>query len=147
MSTAVIRAEKRRSSARCLVVRHLAGQTAAPPLETPTDTILLALNRAARGCGVLALTSGLHLVDEVTGTATANVVDRSLLAAKTLLLLELLIKTEHGALFVGAHVTSTTTPRGEVAGGGRRSKLDARRWACCCAAVGDFRCLHRSEEH
>lgn len=145
MSTTVIEVVKKNGGAWCLVVGHLARKAAAPPLQTPADAILLALNRAARGCGVLALTPRLHLVDEVAGTTTTDVVDGGLLAAQTLLLLELLIKAEHGAFLVGAHVASTTTSGGEVPVGGRRSELDTRCWACCCAAVGDLRRLDTSD--
>lgn len=129
------------ASRRCLVVRHLAGQTAAPPLQTPADTILLAFDRAAGRRGVLALAPGLHLINEVSGAATADVVDGGLLAAQALLLLEFLVKAEHGALLVCAHVASTATTRGKVAGGRRKSELGARCWAGSCAAVGNLRGL------
>jgi hypothetical protein len=40
--------EEKGGAASCLVVGHLAGQTAAPPLETPANAVLLTLNRACR---------------------------------------------------------------------------------------------------
>ena len=69
-------------------------------------------------------------------------VDGSLLAAQTLLLLELLVEAEHGALLVGAHVSCAATARSKVACGRRRRELDARCWTCGGAAIGDLRSLY-----
>ena len=139
-----MRREEVEASRKCLVVRHLAGQTAAPSLQTPADPILLALNRAARRRRILALGPRLHLFDKVSGPAATNVVDGGLLAAQRLLQLEFLVEAEHGAFFVRAHVAGTTTTGGKVAGGRRRSELDAGCWASSCAAVGDLRGLDAS---
>lgn len=128
-----------------LIIGNLPRQAVAPPLQAPADTVLLALDRAGRRCRVLTLALGLHLIDKVAGTTTANVVDGGLLAAQTLLLLELLVKAEHGALLVCAHVTSATATRSKVAGGRGSSKLDAGCWARCVTAVGKLRGCNASD--
>lgn len=69
-------------------------------------------------------------------------IDRGLLAAQTLLLLELLIEAKHGALLVGTHVSCAATARSKVACGGRGGELDARCWACGGAAIGYLRSLY-----
>jgi hypothetical protein len=92
-------------------VRELPAQTLPCVLDAPSHAILFALDaRGARGGGGRALTvrSGLHLVDKVSGSATANVVDGGLLGAQTLLLLELLVEAEDGA-FGLSHVAGTAT--------------------------------------
>ena len=81
--------------------------------------------------------SGLHLVDEVAGTAAANVVDGCLLGAETFLLLELLVEAEDGA-FRLLHVASTATT-GSVEGvGWWGRKLSARGWAGGSGTRGDL---------
>ena len=80
--------------------------------------------------------SGLHLVDQVAGTATANVVDGCLLGAETFLLLEFLVEAEDGA-FRLLHVAGTATTGGVEGVSRWGRKLSARGWASGSGARGD----------
>lgn len=93
------------------LMRELPAETLPCVLDTPSDTVLFALDARGAGGGrrgALAVGSGLHLLDEVSGAAAANVVDGGLLGAQTLLLLELLVEAEDGT-FGLAHIASTAT--------------------------------------
>jgi hypothetical protein len=119
------------------LVAELPAQPVPRRLDAPANAVLLAATAAHAGRAVLALAAGLHLVNEVAGTAAANVVDGCLLRAQTLLLLELLVEAEHGALLLAAHVSSAAAARGEVVVGWGRRELDARRGASGGCAVGE----------
>lgn len=120
-----------------LLVRHTPTQTVPRTLDTPANTILLALNRRRRARRVCAQSPGLLLVDKVSSTATANVVNRCLLAAQTLLLGKLLVEAEHGALRL-LHVAGAAAASGVEGVGGRRGELDARGWAGGSSAGSDL---------
>jgi hypothetical protein len=113
-----------------LLVRELPAQALPCGLHAAADAVLLALyarGAGSGGGGVLALGSGLHLVDEVAGTAATDVVDGCLLGAEAFLLLEFLVEAKDGTLRL-LHVASTATAGGVegVAGWGRQ--LGARSW-------------------
>lgn len=55
----------------------------------------------------------MHLVDEIAGSTTADVVDRGCVLSQALLLGQLFIKAEHGALLLAVDVASTATAGGE----------------------------------
>lgn len=121
-------------------MRELPAEALPCLLDTPSDAILFALDtRGARGGrgGALSVASGLHLVDEVAGSATADVVDRGLLGAQTLLLLELLIEAEDGA-FRLPHVAGTATASSVSGIGWWRRQFGAGCWARGSWAGGDF---------
>lgn len=134
--------EAERKSSGCqdvlVLVRELTAEAVPCSLHASSDAVLVGLDTRGRAGAVLALGSGLHLVNEVAGTATADVVDGSLLGAEALLLLELLVEAEHGTLLLAVHVASAATARGEEGVGGRRSELDAGCWARGGLAVGDI---------
>lgn len=71
----------------------------------------------------------LALLDEVASSAAANVVDGGSVLPETLLLDELLVKGEHGALLLAVDVAGATTAAGEESVGGRGAELDAGCWA------------------
>ena len=118
-------------------MRELAAEAVPCSLHAAANAILVGLSRRCRAGTVLALGAGLHLVNEVAGTSTADVVDGSLLGAEALLLLELLVEAEHGALLLAVDVAGAATAGGEEGVGGRRSELDAGCWARGGLAVGD----------
>jgi hypothetical protein len=118
-------------------VRERPAQPVPRALNTATNTILVAAVRGHGARAVLALRTGLHLVDEVARSTAANVVDGSLLGAQTLLLLQFLVEAEHGALLFTVHVACTAAARSEVAGGRWWGQLDARCWATGGLAVGE----------
>lgn len=120
-----------------VLVRELAAQPVPRSLHAASDTVLVGLGTRGRACAVLALASGLHLVDKVAGTTTANVVDGGLLRAEALLLLEFLVKAEHGTLLLAVHVAGAAATRGEEGVGRRCGQLDARCWARGGRAVGE----------
>jgi hypothetical protein len=119
------------------LVRESPAEAVPRSLHAAPDTVLVALVRRRGARAVLALAARLHLVDEVAGTAAANVVHGSLLGAETLLLLEFLVKAEHGAFLFAVHVACAAAARGEEGVGGRRSELDTGCWATGCGAVGE----------
>lgn len=81
----------------------------------------------------------MELINQVSGSTAADVVDWGSMFAKALLLGEFLVKGEHGALLLAVNVASSATAGGEVNVGGRRSELDARGRARGVGAVGDGR--------
>ena len=87
---------------------------------------------------------GAHLVNEVAGASSADVVDGCLLGTQTFLLLEFFVEAEHGTLLLAAHVSGSATARGEVVGGWGSSELDAACWASCGCAVGEVALLDAS---
>lgn len=122
---------------RLVLVRELTAHAVPRSLNASSNAVLVRLGARCRAGAVLALAAGLHLIDEVTGTTTADVVDGGLLRAKALLLLELLVEAEHGTLLLAVHVTSAAAARGEEGVGRRRSELDTGCRARGGLAVGD----------
>jgi len=77
------------------------------------------------------------LVDEVACTATADVVNGSLVLHHLALALELLIEAEDGAFLLAVDIAGTTTACGEVGSGRVARDLDARGRARGSLAVGE----------
>ena len=79
---------------------------------------------------------------EVAGAAATNVVDGSGVLAQALLLGELLVEAEHGALLLAVHVAGAAAAGGEEGVGGWWGQLDARGgsrggWPCGEGRVRD----------
>jgi len=68
-----------------------------------------------------------HVIDEVTGTATSDVVNWSLVGSNLALTLEFLVEAEHGSLLLAVEVSCAATACGEVG-------------IWCCWADGSLRC-------
>lgn len=85
----------------------------------------------------MALRARLHFVDEVASTSTADVIDGSLLRPEALLLLQLLVEAEHGAL-ASLHVACSAATCGIDEVGGRWCQFDTRGRPAGCLAVGDL---------
>jgi hypothetical protein len=119
------------------LVAELPAQPVPRGLDAPAYTVLLTSTARNTGRAVLALAAGLHLVNEVSGTAATDVVDGCLLRAQTLLLLELLVEAEHGALLLAAHVSGSASARCEVAASRGRRELDTGGWATGGCTVGE----------
>lgn len=101
-----------------LRMAELPAQPLPRTIHTPPHAVLVALHTARRTRAVVALSPGLHFVDEVAGAAAPNVVHGCLLAAQTLLLLQLLVEGEHGA-FATLHVACAAAASGVHAVGWR----------------------------
>jgi len=68
----------------------------------------------------------MHLIDEVAGSATTNVIDGSSVLAEALLLGQFLVEAEHGALLLAVNVAGAATARGKEGVGGRRREREER---------------------
>lgn len=89
--------------------------------------------------------NGLAGGDEVAGTAAANVVYGGRVLPQALLLGELLVEREDGALLFAVHVAGAAAAGGEVAIRGRRGELDAGGRTAGSCTVGDFLGIHASD--
>ena len=118
-----------------LVARELPRHLVPGALNGAANTALRVGAHSRRG---RVLAAGLlALLDEVAGSATANVVDGGGVLPEALLLGEFLVKGEHGALLLAVDVAGAATAAGEEGVGGRGAELDAGCWARGVLAGGD----------
>lgn len=93
-------------------------------LNAASDTVLR-VGGCIGGSRVLALWSGVELIDGVSGSSSSNVIDLGSVVPQALLLGKLLIKAEDGTLLLAVDVAGTSTARGKVGIGWWRREGDA----------------------
>ena len=125
-----------------LAARELPGDLLPGTFDAATDAAFGVGAHVRRGrvlaAGLLALLG----TKEVTGTATADVIDGGSILAETLLLGELLVEGEHGTLLLAVHVAGSTAAASEEGVGWGRRELDAGCWAGGICASSDGLGVH-----
>jgi len=116
---------------------ELAGDLVPGALDAAAHAVLLAVGGGVGRRRVGSSRAG-HLVDGVAGAAAADVVDGGGVLAQALLLGELLVEAEHGALLLAVDVAGAAAARGEVGVGGGRRELHEGGGPRGVAAVGDI---------
>jgi len=93
----------------------VAAQRSTNPVPRSVHGVSYAVVAGDGTIGGSALSSLLaHGVDEVSGTTTADMVNWSLMLHHLALTIELLVKREHGSLFLAMEVTCAATSSSEI---------------------------------
>jgi len=121
---------------RCSSGREILADTMPRRLNAVTGSRSMAVRTQGRRCRV---GTNSPIVNFVSSTTTADVVDRRRVLHQALLLRELLVEAEDGALLLAMKVSRAATAAHEVGVGWRRRELADGGRACGIGAGGDGR--------